>query len=313
MLILTMACPAFSDDTFEETYENYNVGDRNFWSYDNPHHWRPNTWGSTYYEVAANPTQNEKEAMKYGKKSMKFYNYRTSAVDGYRNEHIAWSGTGVGRARTFTIGEENWLAFSIYLPSDFVCDGCQSGVYASEHHMQIFPYPDRDARQRPGYPEEEWLQPVMGLLIDKDMWHVNIAADSRPVTPVYKYQRIKHYNLGSWLNDRGKWTDWVFHFKLDYTANGDNGGFLKVYKNDVLVLHDQGGNCMNDILGPYPVIGTYKYSWKHGPTDTDTRILYFDEFRTGDKNSTYWDVAPGGGKSFKLAAPGLPEISEYKP
>jgi hypothetical protein len=284
-MLISVYLPVHADATFVETWESYEVGERNMFIRGAEDFWRPNTHPSSYYEIVGHPTRS-------GKKSIKFFNYFKSTNDGFRNELSAWAGRKSGHARTYTIGEEGWIGFSIYLPTDYVCDGCVSNVYANEIHMQIFPYPDRVKRQREGYPEEEWLQPCIVFAIKKDKWIIATKSDSKPVTEFGKYERTIRYDAGSWLADRGKWTDWVFHFKLDYTKNGDNGGFLKVYKDGILILHDIGGNCLNDILGPYPVIGTYKYGWRKNPTDTNTRTVYFDEIRIGDRNSSYNDVAP---------------------
>ncbi len=79
---------------------------------------------------------------------------------------------------------------------------------------------------------------------------------------------------------------------MDYTKNGDNGGFFQVYKNGVLVVNDTGGNCYNDHRGPFLAIGTYKFGWINHSTDTDTRIVYFDEVKVGGKNSNLSEVSP---------------------
>lgn len=283
--IMALTLPASADLTFNDSFENYDMGAKNFFDKSNLDLWKPSVNSANYYEIVGSPTRS-------GKKAIKFYNHRVSATNGYRSEAIAWAGLGSGRALYFKIGEEYWLGFSIYLPEDFVCDGCKDPNYNNEIHGQFHGTPDRGSRTRPGYEEEEYRNPPIALLIIEDKWIIFNKSDSNPVTVNRNYERKMRYDIGSWLEDKGKWTDWVFHFKLDYTKNGDNGGFFKVYKNGVLVVNDKGGNCYNDLLGPYFQFGTYKFSWKSGPTDTDTRIVYFDEIKIGDKNSNFYDVSP---------------------
>ncbi|UCE08826.1 MAG: PKD domain-containing protein [bacterium] len=49
-------------------------------------------------------------------------------------------------------------------------------------------------------------------------------------------------------------------------------------------------------------IGTYKNGWKDREDDTVDRIVFFDEFRLGDANSSYEEVAPGNGGDSSLHA-----------
>lgn len=285
--LLALTLPALADITIYESYESYNKGAKNIFDKDDPDLWTPNCNSGNYYEIVESP-------VRAGNQAIKFYNHRVSESNGYRCENAAWAGRGSGHLRYFTIGEEYWLGFSIYLPVDFVCDGCGEPNYNNEIHGQIHAFPDRKSTRRSGYDDEAWRNPPISLSIKEDNWRIAIRSDSAPITVNKNYDRNKLYVIGSWLGDKGKWTDWVFHFKLDYTANGVNGGFLKVYKNGILVVNDTGGNCYNDLLGPYPTFGTYKFSWKSGPTDTDTRIVYFDEVKVGNKNSSLSEVSPNG-------------------
>ena len=80
--------------------------------------------------------------------------------------------------------------------------------------------------------------------------------------------------------------------KWSYEADG----FLKIWKNGVLVTDRTGGTCFNDDRGPFLKIGIY------GILDQDqTATIYYDELRIGDSNSSYSEVAPRG--SVKLLPP----------
>jgi hypothetical protein len=98
------------------------------------------------------------------------------------------------------------------------------------------------------------------------------------------YERIFFPNYSAVLT--GQWLDFVINIKFSYGANG----FLKVWKDGVLVTDDAGGNCFNDDKGPYLNMGIYSRCLDQDQTIT----IYYDELRIGDSNSNYDEVAPGG-------------------
>jgi hypothetical protein len=86
----------------------------------------------------------------------------------------------------------------------------------------------------------------------------------------------------------GQWTDWVFHLKLSYRADG----LLEVWKNGVKVLNYLGPTCFNDNQGPFMKFGIYNPSG--GPTLAG-RTINYDEVKVGDQASSYAQVAPDPG------------------
>jgi len=121
-----------------------------------------------------------------------------------------------------------------------------------------------------------------------DTWSVLIAAHSNQFYVAYE---------SSYLGDIGKWTDWVMNFKLSATS----AGFWKVWRDGVLVVDDTGinfadygayaGYCKTDIqFGSYA--WGYRSDYDEEPHNTTERIIYHDEFRYGDANSSYDEVAP---------------------
>jgi len=49
-----------------------------------------------------------------------------------------------------------------------------------------------------------------------------------------------------------------------------------------------------------PQTGIYKWPWREiGPSDVNERIICLDEFKVGNKNAMYTEVAPGGRHSEK--------------
>jgi hypothetical protein len=104
-----------------------------------------------------------------------------------------------------------------------------------------------------------------------------------------QYGGVRPYNLGPY--ERGVWTDWVVRVKWSYGPDG----VLKVWKNDRIVIDQDGPNTFNDAQGPFFKMGLYK-GWGDPQKDCDAvtrRVLYHDEFRMAGAEATYQDVAPG--------------------
>ncbi|MDQ8206330.1 polysaccharide lyase [Coraliomargarita sp. SDUM461003] len=98
------------------------------------------------------------------------------------------------------------------------------------------------------------------------------------------------FPLGSIDADRGQWTDWVM--EVNWQAPGD-GGWMKLYKNDELVVDYTGPTWYaGKDKGPYYKFGIYRGS-KKWPGSVERSKLVFDAFRMalGDR-STYEQVAP---------------------
>jgi hypothetical protein len=93
-------------------------------------------------------------------------------------------------------------------------------------------------------------------------------------------------------NMKNRWTDVVMHVK--WTGNSD--GFLKLWMRLgdgtwVQKIDYKGATfANNEGTGPYTKFGAYV-----GNPGRGSRLLYTDEYRLGDANSSFNDVAPGGG------------------
>ena len=106
------------------------------------------------------------------------------------------------------------------------------------------------------------------------------------------YGGAHRYDFGPYKT--GVWTDWVFHVKWSYQADG----ILEIWKNGEKVVDQKGPNTFNDAKGPYFKMGLYK-GWKDPDRPSDAvnkRVLYHDEFRMAGADASYTDVAPGGEK-----------------
>ncbi|MUL38255.1 polysaccharide lyase [Gloeocapsopsis dulcis] len=102
------------------------------------------------------------------------------------------------------------------------------------------------------------------------------------------------YNLASLPEVRGKWVDFVMQVK--WTGNTD--GFLKLWTKIGNSSYTQnvdykGPTFWNDEgEGPYFKMGLYKGDPNFN--GAAPRVLYTDEYRLGDANSSFEEVAPGG-------------------
>jgi hypothetical protein len=102
--------------------------------------------------------------------------------------------------------------------------------------------------------------------------------------------KATYFPLGSIEDMRGQWTDWVM--EVDWQAPG-KGGWLKLYKNDKLIVDYKGTTWYQDKdKGPYFKFGCYKGGSTWRGTE-EGAVLYFDSARmaVGD-SSTYKMVNP---------------------
>jgi hypothetical protein len=217
------------------------------------------------------------EQIRYGSKSYKFSLTRYDSGD-FREELVLRAPFNpANNSIFFTIGHEYWIGFSFFL-----ADGFHSQVSGGSYimHHQYHGVPDSPPTCDP---KEDYRNPVVTIQTSYDELRNAIRADSRQRTPRGDYQKCASYNYGPPLI--GQWIDFVINIKWSYGADG----FLKTWKNGELVTNDTGGNCFNDVKGPYMKIGIYAF------LDQDQTItIYYDELRIGDNNSSYSEVAPGG-------------------
>jgi hypothetical protein len=95
------------------------------------------------------------------------------------------------------------------------------------------------------------------------------------------------YDLGP--TTTGKWIDIVIHVKWSNTTNG----LLEVWRDGVKMVSKSNART-NSKGGSYMKIGINKWSWAPGggSSTATQRIFYIDNFRMGNENAIYNDVAP---------------------
>ena len=94
-----------------------------------------------------------------------------------------------------------------------------------------------------------------------------------------------NYPLGK--VERGKWQKYVFHF----IHSPYDDGLIEIWHNNKILHVIKGPNMRRDFDFPYFKFGIYKWRWDNGgKTATNIRVLYFDDVRIGDSNSSLEDM-----------------------
>lgn len=178
------------------------------------------------------------------------------------------------------VGNEFWYGFSIYIPTYWVTDPLSPDIVAQLHER-----PDTELG-------ETWRSPQLSLAIKGEQWYLGNRWDPKPMTigndPKPEGNKIS-FDLGSLK--KGVWTDWVVHAKWSYKADG----ILEIWKNGVPIVQYNGPNAYNDQKSPYWKFGVYKGDWKkknYGGSVVTNRVLYLDNVKFGDSNSSYKQVNP---------------------
>ena len=169
-----------------------------------------------------------------------------------------------------TTQSEGWYGFSQYFPSDYGSDDTGDGI------GQWHDIPDSgEATNRP---------PSNALLASNDRLKWIVRWDADRIMTNGNTDGIFHIDLGQIPKNR--WVDWVVHIK--YAHN--NTGILEVWMDGKKVINRQNmPNAYNDQKYPYFKFGVYKWNWGNSSTK---RVIYYDEVRVGNKNSSYDEVKP---------------------
>jgi hypothetical protein len=163
--------------------------------------------------------------------------------------------------------EEHWYGVSIYLPKggteDYATDTQRESI------IQWHTTPDSG---------EENVSPPLSLQTVDGHYDIVLHTDVGRMSTQNPYSMAETItNIGSYDDDKGKWTDWVFHVKWGWLSEQDP--ITEVYKNGVLVYESNGlPNCMNDGTGVYLKLGVYKWTWKMTGSIIDKRVVYYDDF-----------------------------------
>ncbi len=181
--------------------------------------------------------------------------------------------------------EEHWYGFSMLLPKggpeDWATDS--SAEIVAQWHNSPDPA-EKDAI----------ISPPLALLTRNGNWELHRWWDERATTNnslMWAAGKHEERSLGSYEQDKGRWTDWAFHVRWGWAA--EHKPLLEVYKNRRLVYRSTGPNTTNDAVGNYFKMGIYKWDWwQQKPSQTTSRVIYHDEFRVDDAGGSLDTVSP---------------------
>jgi hypothetical protein len=168
--------------------------------------------------------------------------------------------------------EEHWYGVSIYLPKG----GDEDFTVDVEREILIQWHNSPDAG-------EDWTSPPFSLMTGEGgQYIIGHAWDEGRVTTnagMSANNTTLNTYIGSYVEDKGKWVDWVFHIRWGW--NKSQNPITEVYKNGQLVYEKNSTpNMTNDQKGVFPKLGIYKWDWK-SPTSASVvtkRIVYFDDY-----------------------------------
>ncbi len=167
-----------------------------------------------------------------------------------------------------TATAEGWYGFSQYFPDTYVPDSSEE---------IITQWLDESAKGKPVN-----RSPTNAIITADDKLKWMIRGDTDAGTSVGN----NYIDLGTIPKNR--WIDWVVHIKYSQ----DNSGILEVWMDGIKVIDRQNlTNSYYDGTYPYLKFGLSKSNWGTGISE---RVMYYDEIRIGNSNSSYDEVKPGG-------------------
>ncbi|PSB44125.1 hypothetical protein C7B80_21870, partial [Cyanosarcina cf. burmensis CCALA 770] len=176
------------------------------------------------------------------------------------------------------IGGTYWYGWSVFIPENW-----QDNDEGWDILNQFAAYPTKKGRKHPCGGVGSKIS-RRGNAVIFDLQRNGGSVDAK----------CTHFPIAKVAELRGKWTDIVMNVKW----TGNNDGFLKLWLKAgngsyVQKINYQGPTFWNDEgNGPYFKMGLYKGDPNFdGPPN---RVVYTDEYRLGDANSSFEQVAPEG-------------------
>lgn len=175
-----------------------------------------------------------------------------------------------------SIGSTYWYGWSFYLPTDWNDSDAGWDIIS----------------QFPTYPTNRNFNGDGCGAVGSYMLRSGDHIEMRLQHPGSKDIECSYFSLGKVSQLRGQWVDVVMQVK--WTGNSD--GFMKMWRKAGSGQYEQvanysGATYWNDEGGgPYFKMGLYKGNTNYkGPAP---RTIYTDEYRLGDGNSNFQEVAP---------------------
>lgn len=161
---------------------------------------------------------------------------------------------------------EGWYSYSVYFPtSGFSRDSNPEAI--TQWH------------------QEGGGSPPNAVQVEND--RIYFRSINRSDTKDNSNKVYTNYSLGN--VERGKWVEFVFH--IVHSPNSD--GLIEIWKNKTKLHTIKGPNMRRSYPLPTLKLGIYKWTWKTKRTDTDKRIVYFDNVKVGNEKASLTDFISG--------------------
>ncbi|MDN3671168.1 polysaccharide lyase [Echinicola jeungdonensis] len=157
---------------------------------------------------------------------------------------------------------ERWYSFSLYLPADDFKIDSNNDIISQWH-------------QGSGSGS-----PTTTLRVEDDRFFLKSGPK--------KAERVD-YDIAEVQKDT--WNNFVIHI---VHSSGEDG-LVELWFNGEKVLNIKGGNMDKDFGLPRWKIGIYKDDWNYDETtDTDHRVMFFDNVLMGNEKATYEEMSSSG-------------------
>ncbi|HTD92728.1 MAG TPA: PKD domain-containing protein, partial [Chitinophagaceae bacterium] len=171
---------------------------------------------------------------------------------------------------------ERWYGMSYYIPKDYIIDQPNLFEVVNQWHDV-------------GSAGETEMKSPFDFIIDNGRWGLDIrwAASASASSASELKADLAPIAIGAW-------TDFVFHIRFSTGSDG----VVEIWKDGTKVYTRNGPVGFNHAVAPFFKMGIYKWPWNPqdmpccGNTNSTQKVLYIDEFRLGNANATYNDVAP---------------------
>lgn len=182
--------------------------------------------------------------------------------------------------------KEYWIGVAIFLPDNWEQDGKLGEILLQAHHR-----PDKHLGEPRGG------KVPFALSTKQGQWHIRGLTNPEKLCASECQSSVIHEFIGSY--EKNTWTEFVFNVKFTHTKSG----FIKVWKNNELVVNYSGPIGYNDERGPWIKMGVYKAIWKYGKSIIPSRTVYHDDIRIKEGAGSRADVEPNCGNDNKLSPP----------
>ncbi len=176
--------------------------------------------------------------------------------------------------------KEYWMGVAISLSTDWKDDGKVGETLFQTHHRADLKLGDVGGGSTP-----------LSLRTKNGQWLIHAQTKSKKICTTPCAEQVLSQYIGQY--QPGVWTEFVFNVKFTHT----NAGFLRVWKNNELVVNYSGPIGYNDERGPFIKLGVYKPLWQYGKSIVNSRTVYHDDFKIKEGSGSPADVSPNCGNT----------------